>query len=284
MNVIRMIAAPSITNQRELARYVAVGTIASIAMALSVDIVNQLVFFAGWAAATRSWLITVCLSGGITVLMLSFIGRANLALHRAKCEYEVLSRTDPLTGLPNRRALLDDAEVDAAALLALVIFDVDYFKKVNDTFGHRAGDVVLKIIAQTLASALQPFGAVGRLGGEEFALIAKQGSSGSLVSALHSVCERIAATPIVAEGQAVTVSISAGAALYAGEDLNTLYVKADRALYQAKATGRNRVCVSADLAAQLGMQEDASDAMLVNADRIGSNWVNRARTGRAWRN
>jgi diguanylate cyclase (GGDEF)-like protein len=187
----------------------------------------------------------------IAYAMLSFVGRANLRLHEAMVELELLSRTDPLPGLPNRRALLNEAERTTATVLVLVIFDIDHFKRVNDTFGHRAGDVVLQIVGQTIPSELDGFGMVGRIGGEEFALICRESAPAMLVSALYRLRDRLAQTPIVAAGQAVTVTISAGAAIRNDEALDALYARADQALYRAKATGRNRVCLSPELEALL---------------------------------
>jgi diguanylate cyclase (GGDEF)-like protein len=248
---LRQVAAPIIKNQSDLTRYVRSRTTGCVGLALCVDVVNQLTFFEGWAAAIRSWSITVLVAWVIAYAMLSFVGRANLRLHEATVEFELLSRTDPLTGLPNRRALLNEAERITATLIVLVIFDIDHFKQVNDTFGHRAGDVVLQIVGRTIASELDSFGMVGRIGGEEFVLVCRDSAPAALVSALHRLRDRLANTPIVAAGQAVTVTISAGAAIRNDEPLDTLYAKADQALYRAKATGRNRVCLSSELEALL---------------------------------
>jgi diguanylate cyclase (GGDEF)-like protein len=126
--------------------------------------------------------------------------------------------------------------------LALVIVDIDRFKRVNDTHGHLVGDAVIRSVGQMMAGDFKGIGQVARVGGEEFALISSGASSQSLTSALTAFCERVRSTPVLTNGVAVRVTVSAGIALRRrDETFDQLYSAADRALYAAKAAGRNCV-------------------------------------------
>jgi diguanylate cyclase (GGDEF)-like protein len=249
--MLRFLAAilvhPTVRDRRELVTYVASATALAIVVALGIDVINQLVFFISWGDSLRSWAVTIFAAIVIAVPILYGIGRTHLSLHQAKTMVERLSLTDPLTGLANRRAILDRAEGAAGTTLVLIIIDVDRFKTVNDTYGHRVGDVVLKTIGQHMAAELGGLGMVGRLGGEEFAVVSSETPPDIVLEQVKAFCDRIATTPIVAHRIAVTLTVSAGAAIGDGRSFDALYAEADRALYAAKAAGRNRVCVSAEL-------------------------------------
>jgi diguanylate cyclase (GGDEF)-like protein len=241
----------SITNTRELTRYVASVTALCVAVALAVDVTNQLVFFVDWPTCLRSWTITTVLVLALAMPISRVIGKAQLELYRAKQIAEALGRTDQLTGLANRRALMEAAAVQRPEALALVIVDIDRFKRVNDSYGHLAGDEVIRSVAEAMAAELGEFGLVARVGGEEFALLAWNAPADIVEKRLSAFRERVAATPVLTEGHAVRVTISGGVAVrHAGESFDQLYSSADRALYAAKAAGRNRV-LSADAMAVL---------------------------------
>lgn len=175
---------------------------------------------------------------------------------RTEVEYELirLATQDALTGLSNRRHFLDRAEREiqraarSKSTASLLYLDVDHFKSVNDTYGHATGDDVLKIVAATVSEALRPYDFVGRLGGEEFAVLLP----GTDLAGAMVVAERVrlavaaAVTPIDPTPEKptgklqVTVSIGAGSAK-SGESLEALIARADEALYAAKRGGRNQV-------------------------------------------
>lgn len=184
---------------------------------------------------------------GILALPLAYYGaRSNLALYQAKCEAERSSLTDPLTGLMNRRAFMRMSEYEDGRQRALVIFDLDRFKRINDLHGHQAGDLVIRRVAEELQSALGAVGKVARVGGEEFALLAPPGAYDDLIVKLVDVRARIETTPIAIHGGTIQTTISAGAALSApGESFASLYRRADQALYEAKTAGRNCLRVNA---------------------------------------
>ncbi len=141
---LRRYVSTRIRTVRELTSFVVRITTLCVAIALAVDVVNQLVFFESWAVAIRSWTISAALAFVIAAPISRTIGKAHLELFRAKQVVDKLSRTDPLTGLANRRALIETAERAMAVALILVIFDIDRFKRINDAHGHIAGDTVIQ--------------------------------------------------------------------------------------------------------------------------------------------
>jgi len=232
----------SITNDSDLIRYVVVVSAICAGIALSVDVTNQLVFFVDWATCLRSWAITTVLAMALAIPISRAIGNANLELYRAKSLADNLARTDQLTGLPNRRAMLEAVDRSEPVALALVIVDIDRFKRINDTHGHLAGDIVIRAVGQMIAADLGSLGLVARIGGEEFALLSFSGSTRLLAAAVNAFREKAEMTPILANGAAIRITISAGVAVReeAGS-FAQLFSEADRALYAAKAAGRNRI-------------------------------------------
>jgi diguanylate cyclase (GGDEF)-like protein len=234
-----------IASEQELRRYVLRTTSLCLLLALAVDVVQQLTFFVGWTEALRSWAITAAISSAIAFFVSRAIGRSHLRLFTANQIAETLSRTDPLTGLLNRRALLDYAATPD--VVVLVIVDIDRFKRVNDTYGHIAGDAVIRTVAELMVRDLGDLGKLGRLGGEEFAVLGHQIPKHLLMEKLTGFRDHLAATPIVVGGQSVSVTISAGVAVRPNNrDFAQLYNDADRALYLAKATGRNRIAFAGE--------------------------------------
>ncbi|HEY6101244.1 MAG TPA: diguanylate cyclase [Anaeromyxobacter sp.] len=160
-----------------------------------------------------------------------------------------LARKDPLTGLPNRRALEEElARAAARALragtpLSAAVLDVDHFKQVNDRHGHAAGDAVLAAVAARAAAALRAGDLLARIGGEEFAVLLPGAELARAAEAAERIRAAVAAEPLAAGGLALPVTVSLGcAALLPGEgDGSALLARADAKLYEAKRTGRNKV-------------------------------------------
>jgi predicted signal transduction protein with EAL and GGDEF domain len=140
------IVRPQIRTDSELAIYVVRVTILCGVLAVALDVINQLAFFIDWETSIRSWVISTFVASGIAAPVSFAIARAHLELYRAKLAVDELSRTDPLTGLLNRRALLGSDQEPTPQVMALVIADIDRFKTVNDTQGHMAGDEVIKMV------------------------------------------------------------------------------------------------------------------------------------------
>ena len=166
-------------------------------------------------------------------------------LRRSEEQNRLLAATDPITGVWNRRRcteLIADeiAQVDRHGhTLSLLMLDVDYFKTVNDTYGHHAGDAVLFEIARRLIDGVRSTDAVARWGGEEFVVLLRNCDLADAVTTAEKLRQNIAGTPFAEVG---TISVSVGAAqLHACEELGDLLRRADAALYRAKASGRNTV-------------------------------------------
>ncbi|MEG3086755.1 GGDEF domain-containing protein [Sphingomonas sp. PB4P5] len=226
-------------NERDLARYVRRTTLLCVAIALTVDISNQLIFFVSWPEAARSWLLTTIVVVMIAVPVARKIGKVQVNLYRA-------STTDELTGILNRRAFLEG--VDGSSFLALIIVDVDHFKNVNDRHGHWIGDQVLRATATMMEQSIGQLGRIGRLGGEEFALLANSDDHAVLLAALERFRETVAQTPILADAVSVSITISAGVATRDDhQTFERLFIRADRALYRAKALGRNKIVFADDM-------------------------------------
>jgi diguanylate cyclase (GGDEF)-like protein len=235
----------SIKDERDLSRYTQSVTLICVAIALAVDVANQLTFFVDWTTCLRSWAITTAVVLTLAVPIARTIARAHLELYRAKQHADALSRIDQLTGLANRRALMEAVAAAPPEALALVIVDIDRFKRVNDSYGHLAGDEVIRSVAQAMVEELTDLGLVARVGGEEFALLSLTAPADLVATRLNVLRERVATTTITASGHAVRVTISAGVAMRrGGQSFDELYSAADRALYAAKAAGRNRVLMS----------------------------------------
>jgi len=164
-----------------------------------------------------------------------------------------MSLADELTGLANRRMFnlqltseLNQARITGARL-CLMIFDLDFFKRINDKFGHLVGDEILHAFAQTVQAELRDTDLFCRFGGEEFALIAPDISVTDAIALANRICQLIAAKPFVLEdGTTHALTVSIGVACLGPGITNDeeLIAVADEALYAAKARGRNRVEVA----------------------------------------
>jgi diguanylate cyclase (GGDEF)-like protein len=186
----------------------------------------------------------------VVIASMTGIGALSLALNQGRLarHHRHNALTDPLTGLLNRRALFDlHGSAPVGAFTAVVVFDLDNFKAINDEFGHAAGDEVLRVFARELADNLRPADVAARMGGEEFALVLKR----TLPETVEETAERIrtafAARLIETETGSLTCTVSAGFAFGTtdGMSFDKVLSAADNALYAAKRGGRNRVTASA---------------------------------------
>ncbi|SEK73668.1 sensor domain-containing diguanylate cyclase [Halomonas daqiaonensis] len=220
--------------------------------------------FAQWqdvvSGHSRAWRAIECRAAGdlaknLAVLTSSHeIAQLNERLHHANRKLKSLAYTDSLTGTWNRYRMEQaiDAELNAAIRhdrpFAVLLFDIDHFKHFNDTHGHEAGDEVLTTLCQVLQNNLRPTDNLGRWGGEEFLVLA---SDCDLIGGVH-LAERLRqSTEELDLGNLGGVTISVGVAAWRpGESRKTLVARADRAMYQAKEGGRNRVEQAPDSATQ----------------------------------
>ena len=157
---------------------------------------------------------------------------------------------DHLTGVLNRRCFLERAErellrqVRHGGRCCIAMVDADYFKAVNDRYGHAAGDAALRAIAEVLQTETHEDDLVGRLGGEEFAVFMPATSPQLAEQVAERLRAGVAVLRVEHEGQHIPLTVSIGIAEGGTADLKQLLVDADAALYDAKHSGRNRVCRS----------------------------------------
>jgi diguanylate cyclase (GGDEF)-like protein len=169
---------------------------------------------------------------------------------------EAMSRQaaqDTLTGLANRAAILNALQRElhraggGGTPVGVVMADLDHFKRVNDTFGHLAGDAVLRETASRMAAALRPGDRVGRYGGEEFLIVLPGCDEAGTRAVAERLRTALAGDPVVYEHKSIPVTLSLGAVIYRDshrDDMGALLKAADAALYRAKAAGRNCLVVA----------------------------------------
>ena len=180
------------------------------------------------------------------------VARELRAEQRARAEAERLSRIDPLTGLYNRRHIAETIEHELARAgrqnraVGVLMFDIDFFKRVNDAHGHAGGDAVLIEIGRRLEAAVRSWDVVARVGGEEFCVVAPEVTDEAGVLELaERLREAVRGRAItIKDGLAIPVTVSLGVALmYGGAgSAEHAFDRADRALYAAKRRGRDRIC------------------------------------------
>lgn len=196
----------------------------------------------------------------IGLLLLATAIAAAFAVRRAveneaavRAELRRIAQTDELTGLANRRELLAGLERAIASSrrtnrsLGFAILDIDHFKRVNDTYGHPVGDEVIRKVAELAVKEMRGQDIVGRLGGEEFAIVLPECSPGDAFAACERLRMRVQSARIrLDDGQEVSVTLSTGIAGFErGDTLDQLMNRADAALYRAKNCGRDQVLLAA---------------------------------------
>lgn len=178
------------------------------------------------------------------------LAKKNAELQRLNTEIQRLATTDELTKIYNRRGFFELAqrEVNHAKRtekpLAAIMMDIDFFKRVNDSYGHGAGDRVLAEIAARCSHQLRSIDIFGRCGGEEFMILLPETTLENAIITAERLRQNACQTQISTESDSLTVTISLGVAVFKNHmTLENLFGNADHALYQAKESGRNRVCV-----------------------------------------
>lgn len=184
--------------------------------------------------------LAVCIAG------MTGIGALSLALHqwRLAARHRLDAITDPLTGLLNRRALFDQYGTrPMGTTTAVIVFDIDHFKSVNDRFGHAAGDRVLNVFAGELSAHCRSGDTAARLGGEEFVLVLKEIMPGRAELTAERIRRAFEAREIHIDDEMLKCTVSVGVAPGRSKslDFDTMLSAADKALYVAKRAGRNRV-------------------------------------------
>ena len=180
------------------------------------------------------------------------------ALNKAHVQLEALATTDPLTGLPNHRMVMSQIEAELADCecsqhsCAILFIDIDHFKRINDTWGHQAGDAILRQVGCRLRSTIRQNDFVGRYGGEEFCIVLSEIDQHGAEAIAERLLVALNESPCTWETEdAVTIipmTASIGVAIYGlhGTSRETLIEAADRAMYHAKHGGRNRACTASE--------------------------------------
>lgn len=172
------------------------------------------------------------------------LNRLNQELEQLTQSLAFLAEHDSLTGCLNKGAIEKRAAVALSeAETGLLLLDIDHFKRINDSYGHPAGDSVLKHLAERLREACADDDCIGRIGGEEFAiLLHRRPSLMRLRAHAERLRRQVETTPILIGAQRVFITVSIGITVGdGGESFSSVYARADRALYAAKEQGRNRV-------------------------------------------
>lgn len=199
---------------------------------------------------------------------LADLSRVRDEMERKNVELERLSTRDPLSGCLNRRAFFEEAEsrfIESRSHgtgLACLMVDIDHFKSVNDTFGHGIGDRVIQGVAARLMAGASPLDLVCRYGGEEFCMLLPEADASRALQLAESVRtaieDTVAGTIPEATGLRLTASIGVGLRRAGHANLTALIEEADRALYNAKRNGRNRVSRASDAGRDAGARRTAS--------------------------
>jgi diguanylate cyclase (GGDEF)-like protein len=203
---------------------------------------------AGMQIFDSVWMIVLSFESLLFTIAIAFIFLATAKEH-TEFLHKTASMVDPLTGIANRRAFLEGSEELARRIevdprpVSVLLIDLDHFKSINDNFGHAVGDRVLQLFAKTATARLGPWDLLGRLGGEEFAVLLYDADHDRALTAAEEIRHSFAENARMVDGCEVRATASIGVAVSQEMplDVHTLLGQADEALYCAKERGRNRV-------------------------------------------
>jgi diguanylate cyclase (GGDEF)-like protein len=226
-----------------------------------------------WTAEHTFILLTIALA--ITLLVLAWVvvlrkrvEQQTKLLRESERQFRHMALHDALTGLATRLLLQDRLNVGVQIAkrrqsgLALMMLDIDHFKQINDTYGHQAGDEVLRVTAHRLVQTVRKSDTVARMGGDEFIVLLPDLIDPLVVEEIAASIVLTLALPVSFAGSGIPVSVSIGVCTAFGADLNadTLLKNADAALYQAKAHGRNCFQIYAPAMAAIPLQHTRASA------------------------
>jgi diguanylate cyclase (GGDEF)-like protein len=192
------------------------------------------------------------LFAALSALLVLSVGALSFAVRTRGSAIQRMATTDALTGVVSRHAFVQRADTETQRALrygrplSFIMLDIDSFKKVNDTWGHAGGDAVLLGVARQLASLVRSSDMLGRIGGEEFAIVAPETNRAQAATLAEHIRAGVMNLVIEFGKERIARTISCGVAELRGEgdNLETLMAAADKALYQAKSEGGNRVCLA----------------------------------------
>ena len=228
------------------------------------------------ALAMSGWLELLSLEALLFTISIAFILLA-MAKERTEYRHRAAASTDPLTGVANRRGFLEQAALSRAGAAnqptAVLLFDLDHFKTINDRYGHAVGDHTLQIFAHVAKAHIGEAGTIGRWGGDEFVAVLPNTSheiAATVAERIRAALEDAAAD---IDGRVVGATISTGMAFSSNGafELPTMLLQADQALYRAKSAGRNRLAIAgAEQHAPVSKADDANEPSAdSNVVRIG---------------
>lgn len=248
-----------------------------LAFLIGCSIIGYLLFF--WLHSIEGpdhhedWLMSlICLSASIFVLCVCMISHSTVKEVSRIAELELAVLTDPLTELYNRRHILSLLEKECSRSrflrrpFSILLLDIDRFKRINDTYGHQAGDSVLKELSRLFAAIQHDSCFIGRYGGEEFLILLPDTAGFGASQTAERLRYLIESTTIMLENKyeiPVTASIGVATSSSFDETPHQLIALADKALYRAKKVGRNNVCLASQ---QYAWQEEAEATLAI---RIG---------------
>jgi diguanylate cyclase (GGDEF)-like protein len=194
---------------------------------------------------------------GLAISVLMAVGMLGIQrlfgdLKTQQAKLDVLARTDALTGLPNRRETMERLQGElqrsrrSGRPVAVLMFDIDHFKQVNDTWGHAAGDLILRAVAETAQASLRRIDSCGRIGGEEFLVLLPETDHVEAQGTAERLRVAIADCRVQSADRNLHVTVSIGVAIHLSDteqSVEDLLQRADKALYAAKAGGRDRVAI-----------------------------------------
>jgi diguanylate cyclase (GGDEF)-like protein len=236
---------------REPSRKVSVVLIALTAIPMAIRVFVLLPHYADHTMTAGSFPLESILGFIPSILLSQGLGLVFLMMQRERGEEraKTLAITDALTGCLNRRALEDRVRAELAYTkrvgrsFAVLVVDLDHFKKINDTYGHATGDAVLVHAAKILSGVVRPSDLVARYGGEEFCILLRDSNTMSAATVAERVCTSLRESPIDVEGKSLVARASVGVSVYehaSSESWELVFQRADAALYRAKQGGRDR--------------------------------------------
>lgn len=206
----------------------------------------------------------------LNFLLLRDSEEAQRRVEKSRQELAIIVATDTLTGALARREFMNRASAELLRArqecrpLGLLLLDIDHFKIINDRYGHAIGDAALVAFVEAIIAALQANGSVGRLGGEEFAVLLPEITESHIGRVAEGLRERVAAMALKVPGDSLRFTVSIGAALLAPDDttVEAVIARADQALYAAKRRGRNRVVLAEALGGDPSRQTGRRRALM----------------------